>query len=244
VLADTVLLYIGDIKDDGTATTDTLRVTYSERPSDAALALGAPVTIHMSGGPCSPALKLFGQVVPVSGSSRFYRATYLVEGDLNDQCPAFPETGNMVNIDASAGVGDDRTPSNVQDIPDNLKQPLRVVRELKWMVKVKSNPFKSDANGARKVTVEMSPNAKGVANVNINATIMVFDNLGALVKLDTLKNVNNKIDWAWNGANQKGRLVGTGTYLFKAVCDAAVEGDQNRQRYSVTRSLGVVRGKI
>jgi flagellar hook assembly protein FlgD len=243
VLADTVLLYIGDIKDDGSATTDTLRVTYSERPSDEALQLGAPVTIQTSGGACEPALKLFGQVVPVGGSSRFYRATYLVEGDLNVQCPAFPETGNMVKIDSKAGVGDDRTPSNVQDAPDNLKQPLRVVRELKWTVRVKSNPFKSDANGSRNVTVEMSPNAKGVANVNINASIMVFDNLGALVKLDTLKNVSNKIDWVWNGTNQKGRLVGTGTYLFKAVCDAAVEGDPNKQRYSVTRSLGVVRGK-
>jgi hypothetical protein len=243
VLADTVLLYIGDIKDDGSPTTDTLRVTYSERPGDDALTLGAPVTIQTSGGPCEPALKLFGQAVPVGGSSRFYRATYLVEGDLNAQCPAFPETGNMVKIDAKAGFGDDRTPSNVQDAPDNLKQPLKVVRELKWTVRVKSNPFKSDANGSRNVTVEMSPNAKGVANVNINASIMVFDNLGALVKLDTLKNVSNKIDWVWNGTNQNGRLVGTGTYLFKAVCDAAVEGDPNKQRYSVTRSLGVVRGK-
>jgi hypothetical protein len=244
VLTDTVYLHIGDLRDDGT-TTDTLRVTYSERPSDDALRLVAPITIQTSGGACQPYLYLFGQVVPAGGSSRFYKATYLVAGDLNVQCPAFPETGNMVKINASSGFWDDRTPSNQLDPSDadNPWQPLKVIRELKWTVKVKGNPFKSVSAGSSKVGVEISPNAKGVANVNINASIKVFDKLGRIVVCDTLKNVPTKIDWSWNGTNKNGRLVGTGTYLFMAVCDAAVEGDQNKLRYSVTRYIGVVRGR-
>ncbi len=250
VLADTVFLYIGDIKDDGT-TTDTLRVTYSERPSNEALALKTPVTILTKGASCQPVMTLFGQVVPVGGGSRFYKATYLIEGDLAAQCPDFPETGNMARIDAGAGFGDDRPTSNIQDAPDNKTQPLKVLRELKWSVKVKNNPFKSDASGASKVKVEISPNAPpGVNKVNIDATIMVFDNLGGLVRIDSLKNAasESKLEWPWDGTNQKGRLVGTGTYLFKALCRVQIvnEGGDTETMPSppaVVRSLGVIRGK-
>jgi hypothetical protein len=249
VLADTVFLHIGDLKDDGT-TTDTLKVTYSERPGDDALKLDRPVTIQTSGGACQPVMKLFGQVVPAGGSSRFYKATYVIEGDLTQQCPAFPETGNMVKIDAASGFGDDRIPSNTLDPTvdaDNLKQPLKVIRELKWTVKVKGNPFKSESAGSSKVGVEISPNAAGVKNVNIDATILVFDNVGALVVDTTLKNIPTKIDWSWNGTNQKGRLVGTGTYLFKAICRAKILNDGGGEEPmppppAVVRSLGVVRG--
>jgi len=186
VLADTVFLHIGDLRDDY-ATADTLRVTYSERPGNEALALDRPIMIQTSGDPCQPNLKLIGQVVPTGGSSRFYKATYVIDGDLAQQCPAFPETGNMVKIDAGSGFGDDRDPPNIQDMPDNLKQPLKVVREQKWTVMVKNNPFKSDVGGWRKVTVEISPNAAGVKNVSIDATIKVFDKTGKIVKLDTMK---------------------------------------------------------
>jgi hypothetical protein len=249
VLADTVFLHIGDLRDDGT-TTDTLKVTYSERPGDDALTLDRPIMIQTNGGACQPILKLFGQVVPAGGSSRFYKATYVVEGDLTQQCPAFPETGNMVKIDAASEFGDDRTPSNKLDPStdaDNLRQPLKVIRELKWTVKVKGNPFKSESAGSSKVGVEISPNAAGVKNVNIDATILVFDNVGALVVVDTLKNVPTKIDWSWNGTNKKGRLVGTGTYLFKAICRAKILNEGGGEEPmppppAVVRSLGVVRG--
>jgi hypothetical protein len=83
--------------------------------------------------------------------------------------------------------------------------------------------------------------------------VTIYDNLGSLVLVDTLNvdvGTGSGIDefvWNWKGHNKKGRLVGTGTYLFRAVCDAEIMGEGDKivdtQRYSLQRPLGVVRGK-
>jgi flagellar hook assembly protein FlgD len=65
--------------------------------------------------------------------------------------------------------------------------------------------------------------------------------------LDNKNNVqgqdDNVIVWDWTGKNRKGRTVGTGTYLFKAVCIAIRPEDGTQQKFDVQRSIGFVRGK-
>ena len=244
VLADAVTLKIGSLKEDNTVNPDTLVVVFSENPSEDALKLTNPITIYTRGGECKPELKLFGQVVPVGGSL-YYRATYVVNGDLGLQCASFPEIGDSVNITASAGFGDNMTPPNVQS-GYNLKQVLKIDRgPIKWAVTVRNNPFRNDAASSGTASVKLEPGAKGAARVDIKAQIMIFDNLGAVV-VDTLINAQREVDWPWNGTNKRGRLVGTGTYLFKAVCEADILNAsmevEKKERYAVTRSLGVVRG--
>jgi hypothetical protein len=85
--------------------------------------------------------------------------------------------------------------------------------------------------------------------------VTIYDNLGSLVLVDTLNvdvGTGSGIDefvWNWKGHNKKGRLVGTGTYLFRAVCDAVILDENDKpvpgatERYSLQRPLGVVRGK-
>jgi len=241
VLADAVILRIGSFKEDNTANPDTLVVVFSENPGEESLKLSNPITIYKRSNPnqkCEPVLKLSGPAVPVGGSL-YYRATYLIDGDLEAQCPgaAFPEAGDSVNISAVAGFGDNMSPSNKQE-GFNLKQPLEIKRIPKWTVKIKNNPFRSGAPGSNGVAVELSPSVKGLTNVNVSATIVVLDNLGALV-LDTVVNTGGQVDWLWKGTNKRGRLVGTGTYLFKAVCKT----DAGLPPETIVRSLGVVRGK-
>jgi len=245
VLADTVFLRIGDPKDDGT-TVDTLEVTFSERPDTAALKLERPITIQTKGGPCDVDHLNFLRISVVN-NSRFNKVIYTVDGNELAKCPAYPETGNKVSINEKVEFKDDI--GKIQDVPGNLPQPLKVIRELKWTVKVKNNPFRKGVPGRENATVEISPNAPpGVDKVSLDATVMVFDNLGSLVRLETLENQSDKIIWKWDGTNQKGRLVGTGTYLFKALCKVRIinsggEPEAMPSPPPVTRSIGVVRGK-
>jgi len=249
VLANSVILKIGSLKDDGAANPDTFVVVYSESPHEESLKLTNPITIYSPSGneKCKPELKLMGAVVPVGGTL-FYRATYVVDGDLEKQCPGntFPEVGDSVNINASAGLQDNVTPPNVQS-GFNLKQVLKIERgPLQWTVTIKNNPFRNDGGSSKIANVKLDPAAKGAADVKIKAQIMIFDNVGALVLFDTLM-THKTVDWPWNGTNMKGRKVGTGTYLFKAVCEAEILNDagvvEDKQRFAVSRSLGVVRGK-
>jgi len=249
VLADTVFLVIGDVTADG-STVDTLKVTYSERPSDAALRIDRPVSIIFgNGGKCEPALEYLSGA-GASGGSGFYNVTYKIVGNLADQCDLYPKTGDMVRIDAAVGFEDGMSPQNVQDVPDNLKQPLKVIRELKWTVKVKNNPFGRGMPGRDAMAVTISPNVPpGVeANeVKLDAVILVFDNLGALVVNTTLTDKEKEIVWNWDGTNQKGRMVGTGTYLFKALCKGRIAGAGGTEPITApppfTKTIGVVRGK-
>ena len=241
VLADTVYLRIGSIRDDGTAEPDTLVVTYSEPLSDASRAVPAPVTIQMTTGlTVSPALRGDPKVSDVSGSD-WQRLSYVIEpGSLKEN--NFPVTGDLVYIAHDAGVSDRE--GNDQDSVFNRRVPLKVERgPLKWKVVVKNNPFKSGAGAP--ASIEMTPSAKG-AKVDISTVIRLYDNMGNLVIETTLPKVEKVVTWPWSGHNQKGRVVGTGTYLLKAVCDATVYGAdlvsvEKKERYEVRRSIGFVR---
>jgi hypothetical protein len=260
VLAEALTLKVGSLTEDGLELPDTLTVVYSERLAASLTAVGKsqPVTIYLSGGAkCAPTLSISDPEKQVTERSNgFFTVTYVVD-DIGCPGKSFPVDGDTARVNEQEGVGDRVVPSNVQDVPGNLKQSIKVVRgQLKWVVKVRNNPFRSGYNtGVRdSVGVSLKPGAKGAEKVNIKATVTIYDNLGSLVLVETLDKyvgtgagLEDEFVWGWKGHNKKGRLVGTGTYLFRAVCEAKIlgEGDVvvDEQRYTLQRPLGVVRGK-
>ena len=217
---------------------DTLTVYYSEQ-------LGArlpnnPLELRLSGSLSDPPpeLRLLGAITP---EGNLYRARYEIIGKLNTK----PTSGDSVHIYYKAEVGDNMDSANVQTDPDNKWQPLVVDRTMNWTVKVKKNPVVS-GNGSDPMTVELWANVRGETNMSVKAQIRVFDNTGALV-VDTAiatkpgEPDNDQINWTWYGQNKKGRLVGSGAYLFRALCESDVAGQ--KKQFKVEKMLGVVRGK-
>ncbi len=225
---------------------DTLVVYYSEPLSSAALAANNPITLIAKGGKYSkfqPELQLIGSLVPSGG---FYMARYLVVNEI--QQSVYPESGDSVQIYQSAGVGDAMESSNVQDEPNNRRQPLTVKRASNWKVTIGANPFVSDASGSKSMNFVFDPRPRGVTDMTVKATIRIFDNVGSLVIDTTVNNGEGtgekSVSWKWRGENKKGRLVGTGTYLLKATCEYQATGDRKPDVYKLpTQMIGVVRGK-
>ncbi|MDR2694274.1 MAG: hypothetical protein LBB74_08710, partial [Chitinispirillales bacterium] len=252
VLAKPAVLKTGSPKSDGSFNQDTLVVYYSEpiNPASAAGADNKPLRLRAKGGAGdrygedTPVLRLNG-TVDYDRTSGFYMAKYVVDPDF--PISNYPEPGDSVQIYSFAGVGDNLDSSNVQKDPSNKWQPLTVDRAANWTVKIGSNPFMSDASGAKYMNMEFSPNAKGVTDVTVKATIRIFDNVGTRVVDTTVDNSatgEKKVVWKWRGENMKGRLVGTGTYLMRVTCESKAQGDPKSDIYKVPpQMLGVVRGK-
>ncbi|MDR2694275.1 MAG: hypothetical protein LBB74_08715 [Chitinispirillales bacterium] len=224
---------------------DTLVVYYSESISATALAADNPVTLRAKGGKYSsfePELRLL-EARPDKG---FYMARYLVVNEFPQS--EYPESGDSVHICHTAQIGDSMVVSNVQDSSNNKWQPLTVKRASNWKIMVGSNPFVSDASGAKSMGFVFDPRPRGVTKMTVKANIKIFDNLGALVMDTTIDNGDGSgdkmISWKWRGENKRGRLVGTGTYLLRATCESKADGDSRPDIYKVpTQMLGVVRGK-
>jgi len=210
---------------------DTLFITYSEALSGIA-AISSPITIMGKG---NPTLTVYGTPTPVGTG---YMVTYVVNGEFE------MIRGDSVKINELAGVTDLVTPeANVQSVADNRRVPLQFrSAAVVWDVKVKNNPFSSTTG----TTVLMSP---GSADKFFTADVKLYDNMGKLVQ-DTTglpRNGNGDLVWRWDGRNKKGRVVGTGTYLFKAVCkpvNQAVcdpEDPEACKPFSTSRKIAFVR---
>jgi len=252
VLADAVILKPGRVKDEKATKPefydDTLIVYYSELISEPAKLVTNPVAIKRIGQPYpyfKPNLKLH-KINYVSASGKrgygYWEAAYMI-----DSLPP-PEKGDSVNInyddlagiEIGDGIGNDSA-GNIQKSMMNKFQPLKIEREPTWTAKIKNNPFRSGASSTGTMEVVMSPNAKGVDELNATAKIRVFDNMGALVIDTTVNSQGDSLAWQWKGQNSKGRLVGTGTYLFKASCEYTKE-DKTIDRHRFIKYLGIVRG--
>jgi hypothetical protein len=225
-------LQMGAMTDAGVALPDTLIITYSEGMSESDIrGIAAPVSIF-SQNRWTPVTLSTGLVTSV-GAHTVVR--YLLEdaaalgGD--------PQSGDSVKINEAAGVSD--LIPNVQDNAGNRRVAL-VVNEgnVNWQTTVKKNPFKDST------VVVMTPYARA-QKLRVEAQIKLYDNMGKLVIDEVMENKGggNAIEWVWRGRNQKGRYVGTGTYLLRAVCVAKTEGDKTvGEPQTVSRSIGFVRG--
>jgi hypothetical protein len=174
--------------------------------------------------------------------------TYLINSITNGY--GFPENGDSAWIYNQAGVTDRADPSNTQDNMHSHRVPLEVIPgPIMWKITIRNNPFRGTGGGGnnnnKDMNITLSPNAKGDP-MDLRVTITILNNMGNVVVDTTISQEakpgqDNQVEYAWKGLNKKGRIVGTGTYLMKAVCVATREGKE--ERYDVQRSVGFVRGK-
>jgi len=240
VLADTVFLNGGKRMADG-STVDTLKVTYSERPGESALKINKPLSIiYGNGGRCEPAVR-YVSVAAVGASSSFYKVTYLIDGNLSAQCDPYPKTGDNVRIDAAAGFEDGMSPPNVQDVPDNLKQPLKMNNS--GIAVSESSRELPNASGEEAV-VAVAPAAALTAEFSVgpnpadrssgevrffrngsrikSAALYVYDATGSAIgKLSIRDNAAagsngvRRYIGSWDLRDASGKTVSAGTYLVK-----------------------------
>jgi hypothetical protein len=207
---------------------DTLTVTYSEALDASALAITVPVIFNGLG---AVSLEWIGS----KQVDLYTQVTYVVT-DPN----VTPKSGDSLQINHAQSVADNVTPPNAQKY-QNRRVALTVKPgEILWETRVKNNPFRDFT------TVVMTPNYKGDEKL-FSAQIKMYDNMGRLV-VDTVavndpKTGNNALEWTWRGRNRQGRTVGTGTYIFKAVCIPAATDEAAPQRYYEQKRIGFVRGK-
>jgi flagellar hook assembly protein FlgD len=128
---------------------------------------------------------------------------------------------------------------NIQINSNNHRVELKVDRQVDWRLNVKNNPFRSGSSAE----IVLTPSAKG-GNVDAIAYIKIYSNIGGIVVADTLKPDpnNGKLVYRWDGRNKQGRAVGTGTYLFRAVCESGEGGAKEKERVTKQTMIGVVRG--
>ena len=240
VLAQGAVLRIGADND----TPDTLEIIYSEEIADVAT-ISTPVVVKLTGLGLehTPNLEYVG--ISEVNKTTYWKVSYVVKSGLGEGS-TFPTNGDSVFIYTQAGVKDKATDPNQQDDP-NRKVPLTIMRgSINWKVTIKNNPLiKDGASGTS--TVVLSPGVKGAA-VRINFSVRLYDNVGNLVVDEKNLKENEDFDavWTWSGYNYKGRMAGTGTYLFVAVCDAEIMGAdkqsvEKKERKEVRRSIGFVR---
>ncbi|MCL2183020.1 MAG: right-handed parallel beta-helix repeat-containing protein [Chitinispirillia bacterium] len=245
VLADTVRLKVGAMgENEGDPDApDTLVLVFSEEiPPNQLQAVAFPVIIALS---TSTAIPQLGEpqisTVTIKGNA-YSQVTYII--DPGYRFATFPSSGDRVYINPAANILDNMIPPNIQDQPDNVRQPLKIERgPLRWKLGMSNNPFRSGSQ----TKVDLKPGAKG-ATVQIDATIRLYNNMGNVVLTQEMKDVQDSIQFLWNGHNDKGRMVGTGTYLMRIRCNARVLKDDGgvemwAQPYTVQRPIGFVRGK-
>jgi hypothetical protein len=242
-------LHIGTVDGNDNYMADTLVLWYSEGLHEDISTISQPVRLlGESGGDGNPVtVNTSVAITQVTDreNSAYTVVRYVVtkiEHANGDQ----PKTGDLVRINPSSSplVSDKVTPANEQNMSDNRPVPLIIIPgEPNWQTKVRNNPF-SDRNGGS-VTIATTPNAKG-DELTVRGQITLYDNMGKLVVDTVVTNVagkGNVVEWTWYGKNRAGRVVGTGTYLFKAKYFATQkDGTKVGDPEVVSKSVGFVRG--
>ena len=225
---------------------DTLEVVYSEPPSAAAKQVTQPVVICRGGSKAPvipiPTLQLVSEG-NVRGTS-YYSVMYIVADGRTDELQQNDSVYiNWDGVPLASQMSDGETPPNYQDV-ENRNVPLTIVSKIFWTTRVKNNPFFFSTGGANNgATVVVIPRAGGVSFQEVKAKIRLYDNTGNLV-IDTtvVSPTADSIVWNWSGHNNRGRMVGTGTYLFKALCDVTEKGATSPvSTERVLKSIGFVR---
>jgi len=224
----------GTVTSDGAEMPDTLIILYSELMNSTISTIKRPVSICEGGSDnCFDVeLDIIGAPTP---SGNYQRVTYKVP---SGRLPAV--SGDFVKIYEFAQVTDNATPSNTQDQANNRKVPLKIkAAAINWQTKIMKNPFRDSTR------VVMTPRLGGGESRKSKAKIKLYDSMGKIVaERDNLENEPNGSDivWMWDGRNKNGRIVGTGTYLFKATCiPEATAEDEHPRAYSTQGKIAFVR---
>ena len=263
VLAREVLLKIGAPGEtEALDANDTLIVIFSETMPESVLrTLTHPVIIQHGSTPTNPTSM---QYIPtlryismsdVTGPGVTYqRVMYeIVENICLPPPPGtmgcgFPASGDSVFINPTENVGD--LSANLQNNAANHRVPLKIDRgDIDWRISIRNNPFK----GGSKTTAVLRPGVKG-GTVKFNARFRIINNVGNLVRDEEMKNVEltsgTSYEFSWDGLNNNGRVVGTGTYLLRmtttnvSVCNEdGLTGCEKGKPLNEQRPIGFIRGK-
>lgn len=209
VIVDTVWYYQGKVFKDGTKADDTLYVTFSEPLSSKAENLlnafkyfstknGVEFTLSLA---YSRQISIKNQIAYEFLVKNVSGVKGVVSGDRA-----------MVKVDNKTSAVVDAL-NNAQGIDPNRKAIIWVKEQpVELNISIGPSPFIA---GLSDLTIAIQPQVTEDQGVNTSVKINIFDNLGNCVytTTDELKSKDlKKINW--NGRNQKGRVVGMGTYLI------------------------------
>jgi len=180
---------------------DTLIVTFSEEVSS--ISSDLPLKFRKPGSESDYKISL--ELLRQKGTEFVFKVTSI-------QNPLYPEIGDSVWINPEKNIAD--MSSNNQSNPLN-KRVLLGFRStpLKFKFKLGPNPFDPSRQA---VTIIVGPETITRELLEIQATVVIYDNLGNKVHQDFQKSINNKnpqVELRWNGENLSGKRVGKGTYM-------------------------------
>jgi fibro-slime domain-containing protein len=189
----------GYLATNGTATPETLTVTFSEPvlPGDSGQLF---IFIVKQNANEAYTLKL-KELSRISNT-----VSYTV---LEVSGKGYPSTSDSLYINPEATVED--AANNVQNNAANRRVKLKVQPiKLRFSLSAGPTPF---VPGVEKILITVDPAVRTRNEIDIHAHAYVFDPLGTCI-YDTQDRSNQAIKLEWNGTNRKGRQVGTGTYLL------------------------------
>jgi hypothetical protein len=202
---------------DGKFALDTLKVTFSEETRYAVQSVN-PFNLYQNGTKYTIDL----QTTPKAFTNGFQ---FVLKDDKSIKGVRYPENGDSIHINV-APQPPFSDGNKYQEKPGNRKVVLKVNGvPTDVVVKVGPNPFNRDLQDS--ITFYIKPLAKMVENVDAEATIVIYDQVGN--KLWVGKGSSNdrkdrQIQIGWKGQNLKKRNVGQGTYLARV---KTVYGDKN-----------------
>lgn len=189
---------------------DTLRVTFSER---VVVDQGKTPFLMLRNTAIPGPYTLGLEVVQASGTSITYRIVSSSGG------VEYPMAGDSIRINPVSAIGD----SGVwQNNPNNRSVALSVKkRSARWHADVVPNPCAlsaaSPAGSGVSIRIVTEGNSRTPISIK-NATISIYDATGNCVlrKRPFVQSATG-LRYVWDGVNQRGRIVGVGTYIGRVV---------------------------
>jgi len=141
----------------------------------------------------------------------------------------FPSRGDSLWINHLVLVSD--TSFNPQQNENNRKAPLLVKpAPISFKVIPAPNPFKAGAANANggKARIIVRPD-KMPDDLEITGKVVIYDRMGSRVRSDNLKfdaNLHDPVYYEWDGTSDKGRRVGTGTYVITVSVEYGYPGEE------------------
>jgi len=130
----------------------------------------------------------------------------------------------------AAGNSISDTKRNIQNNPENIRVPVRVVPP-KNFFRMRSGPTLFDPS-QRHFMVNLAPNERiSVLDHDSKGTITIYDGVGNVVVLEPLGRTRNTLQYIWTGHNSNKRLVGQGTYVV--VVDFTMSGMSAKRKLKV-----------
>jgi hypothetical protein len=234
------VLKTGVLRSDGGFDRDTLIITYTEKLHDDFRLNRQPLKFWRGSDVVAfPYLDIITDQ-PVNNTAGWHRVFYLVsETGFGFPDNSFLRASDSVSIDENSDpVISDEAGNEQASL--NKKIPIRIENEPRWGLMVKNNPFSARVSGRDFTTIVFTPNLKGADDLNATVKVMLYDNMGNLVRTDELKG-SGELSWTWKGHNKRGRMVGSGTYHLKAVMHMESKSRGLSDRTTEIRAIGFVR---